>query len=77
MSERMFRRWSERFEEEGQAGLLHRRSGRAVPDADADWWCGESPLPRELNWKARGTGATRSAPGLAATWPLFAAAAEL
>jgi len=37
MSERTFRRWSRRFEEEGEAGLadrrLGRRSGRAVPDA--------------------------------------------
>ena len=37
MSERTFRRWSRRYEEEGEAGLidrrLGRRSGRAVPDA--------------------------------------------
>jgi len=37
MSERTFRRWSGRFAEEGEAGLLDRRlgrrSGRAVPDA--------------------------------------------
>ncbi len=37
MSERTFRRWSRRFEEAGEAGLmdrrLGRRSGRAVPDA--------------------------------------------
>jgi transposase len=36
MSERTFRRWAGRFEEEGEAGLLDRRlgrrSGRAVPD---------------------------------------------
>ena len=41
MSERTFRRWAKRFEDEGEAGLLDRRlgrrSGRAVPDADADW----------------------------------------
>jgi transposase len=41
MSERTFRRWSKRFEEEGDDGLmdrrLGRRSGRAVPEADADW----------------------------------------
>ena len=40
MSERTFRRWTRRFEEEGEAGLadrrLGRRSGRAVPAADAD-----------------------------------------
>src|SRR5579885_226219 len=38
MSERSFRRWSRRFEDEGEEGLadrrLGRRSGRAVPDAD-------------------------------------------
>jgi transposase len=40
MSERSFRRWSRRFEEEGEDGLvdrrLGRRSGRAVPDAAAE-----------------------------------------
>ncbi len=40
MSERSFRRWSRRFEDEGEEGLadrrLGRRSGRAVPDADAE-----------------------------------------
>jgi transposase len=40
MSERTFRRWSRRFEEDGAAGLcdrrLGRRSGRAVPDDEAD-----------------------------------------
>src|SRR3954447_7435834 len=40
MSERTFRRWIRRFEEEGEAGLadrrLGRRSGRAVPAAEAD-----------------------------------------
>ncbi|CAN5554902.1 hypothetical protein BH23BAC4_BH23BAC4_02030 [soil metagenome] len=40
MSERTFRRWSKRFEEDGEDGLcdrrLGRRSGRAVPDEDAD-----------------------------------------
>jgi transposase len=40
MSERTFRRWSRRFEEEGEEGLcdrrLGRRSGRAVPDEEAD-----------------------------------------
>lgn len=40
MSERTFRRWTRRFEEEGDEGLvdrrLGRRSGRAVPDADRD-----------------------------------------
>lgn len=39
MSERTFRRWSRRFEEEGEDGLvdrrLGRRSGRAVPDEEA------------------------------------------
>src|SRR3954452_19057823 len=39
MSERTFRRWTRRFEEEGEAGLtdrrLGRRSGRAVPEAAA------------------------------------------
>jgi transposase len=40
MSERTFRRWSRRFEEEGEEGLidrrLGRRSGRAVPDDEAE-----------------------------------------
>ena len=40
MSERTFRRWTRRFEEEGEDGLLDRRlgrrSGRAVPDAEAE-----------------------------------------
>ncbi len=40
MSERTFRRWTRRFEEDGEAGLLDRRlgrrSGRAVPDGAAD-----------------------------------------
>lgn len=40
MSERSFRRWSRRFEEEGEEGLmdrrLGRRSGRAVPDFEAE-----------------------------------------
>jgi transposase len=40
MSERTFRRWTRRFEEAGEAGLmdrrLGRRSGRAVPEAEAD-----------------------------------------
>src|SRR5437868_4661663 len=40
MSERTFRRWARRFEEEGEEGLLDRRigrrSGRAVPDTEAD-----------------------------------------
>ena len=40
MSERTFRRWARRFEEDGEAGLadrrLGRRSGRAVPDAAAE-----------------------------------------
>jgi transposase len=40
MSERTFRRWSRRFEEEGEDGLmdrrLGRRSGRAVPDDEAE-----------------------------------------
>lgn len=40
MSERTFRRWSKRFEEDGDEGLcdrrLGRRSGRAVPDEEAD-----------------------------------------
>jgi len=39
MSERTFRRWSRRFEEDGEDGLcdrrLGRRSGRAVPDDEA------------------------------------------
>ncbi len=39
MSERTFRRWTTRFESEGEDGLLDRRlgrrSGRAVPDDDA------------------------------------------
>jgi transposase len=39
MSERTFRRWTARFEAEGEEGLLDRRlgrrSGRAVPDEDA------------------------------------------
>jgi transposase len=39
MSERTFRRWTRRYEEEGEAGLadrrLGRRSGRAVPEAAA------------------------------------------
>src|SRR6266436_6276857 len=39
MSDRTFRRWVRRFEEEGEEGLmdrrLGRRSGRAVPDAAA------------------------------------------
>jgi transposase len=39
MSERTFRRWARRFEEDGEEGLLDRRlgrrSGRAVPDAAA------------------------------------------
>jgi len=38
MSERTFRRWSRRFEEEGEEGLLDRRlgrrSGRAVPEEE-------------------------------------------
>lgn len=38
MSERTFRRWARRFEQDGEDGLLDRRlgrrSGRAVPDAD-------------------------------------------
>ena len=41
MSERTFRRWAKRFEEDGEDGLLDRRLGRrfgrAVPDAEADW----------------------------------------
>jgi len=40
MSERTFRRWSRRFEEEGEEGLIDRRigrrSGRAVPDSEAE-----------------------------------------
>ena len=40
MSERTFRRWARRFEEEGEEGLLDRRigrrSGRAVPATEAD-----------------------------------------
>jgi len=40
MSERTFRRWSRRFEEDGEEGLLDRRlgrrSGRAVPDEEAE-----------------------------------------
>jgi transposase len=40
MSERTFRRWTRRFEEEGEDGLLDRRlgrrSGRAVPEAEAE-----------------------------------------
>jgi transposase len=40
MHERTFRRWSRRFEEEGEAGLqdrrLGRRSGRAVPETQAE-----------------------------------------
>jgi transposase len=40
MSERSFRRWTRRFEEEGEDGLLDRRlgrrSGRAVPEDEAD-----------------------------------------
>jgi transposase len=40
MSERTFRRWARRLEEEGEEGLvdrrLGRRSGRAVPDCDRD-----------------------------------------
>ncbi|MGH6831654.1 MAG: ISNCY family transposase [Methyloceanibacter sp.] len=40
MSERTFRRWARRFEEEGEDGLLDRRlgrrSGRSVPDSDRD-----------------------------------------
>jgi len=40
MSERTVRRWTRRFEEEGEDGLLDRRlgrrSGRAVPDADRE-----------------------------------------
>ena len=39
MSERTFRRWTRRYEEEGEAGLLDRRlgrrSGRAVPAGEA------------------------------------------
>jgi transposase len=39
MSERSFRRWTRRFEEDGEDGLLDRRlgrrSGRAVPDEEA------------------------------------------
>src|SRR5262245_35602493 len=41
MSERTFRRWVKRFDEEGENGLLDRRlgrrSGRAVPDSEEDW----------------------------------------
>ncbi|MGA3403542.1 MAG: helix-turn-helix domain-containing protein [Acetobacteraceae bacterium] len=40
MSERTFRRWSRRLEEDGEAGLvdrrLGRRSGRAVPDVTTE-----------------------------------------
>ena len=40
MSERTFRRWTVRFEEAGEDGLLDRRlgrrSGRAVPAAEED-----------------------------------------
>lgn len=40
MSERSFRRWTRRFEDEGEEGLLDRRlgrrSGRAVPDEQAE-----------------------------------------
>jgi len=40
MSERSVRRWTRRFEEEGEDGLLDRRlgrrSGRAVPEDEAD-----------------------------------------
>lgn len=40
ISERTFRRWARRFEDDGEAGLLDRRlgrrSGRAVPDAEAE-----------------------------------------
>src|SRR5881227_1622181 len=40
MSERTFRRWSRRFEEDGEEGLsdrrIGRRSGRAVPDSRAE-----------------------------------------
>jgi transposase len=40
MSERTFRRWSRRFEEDGEDGLIDgrigRRSGRAVPDGEAE-----------------------------------------
>ena len=40
MSERTFRRWSRRFDEDGEEGLLDRRlgrrSGRAVPDEEAE-----------------------------------------
>ena len=40
MSERTLRRWTRRFEEEGEEGLcdrrLGRRSGRAAPDDEAD-----------------------------------------
>jgi len=40
MSERTFRRWSRRFEDEGEHGLmdrrLGRRSGRAVPEEEAE-----------------------------------------
>jgi transposase len=40
MSERAFRRWSRRFEEDGEEGLtdrrIGRRSGRAVPDSRAE-----------------------------------------
>ena len=40
MSERTFRRWCERYREEGEAGLFDRRLGKAsakrVPDADAE-----------------------------------------
>jgi len=40
MSERTFRRWTRRYDEDGDVGLydrrLGRRSGRAVPDDEAD-----------------------------------------
>src|SRR5438045_8586108 len=40
MSERTFRRWSRRFEEDGEEGLIDRRigrrSGRAVPDCEGE-----------------------------------------
>ena len=51
MSERTFRRWSRRFEEAGEAGLmdrrLGRRSGRAVLDATLEE---VERLYRELRW---------------------------
>ena len=34
MSERQFRRYRDRFEEDGEAGLLDRRLGKASPRAD-------------------------------------------